>query len=364
MFLNVDYKKIQSPGDIFSPCKSLLEESFQTRVCSQDKADFLREMDYGAMDFHVHTWFSHDVLPIDAADPLVIYKRARQKGMRFITFTDHDTMDAYDRVGWTREGIVPGVEIKILDPKRVGHTVHINVYDLNRTQFNELEEIAGVDRNIERFVQYLREHDLCYVYNHPFWHEPGEIPSIQNIIDISELFPVVEYNMGRVKSLNTQAMNLAALNDTGLVAGTDTHIGLVGNVYSLARGNTFRQYFDNIKRGRSFIVPGDMTAQRLMHEVNERIKYLFERDTWQFNKSSYDLETGISLVDSLVEFMVRSDAGSFVTLKRIAKGVLEAVNRSGIPANLYIKSQCALAEKIEGMMRARSQTVSLSPAFN
>lgn len=363
MFLNFDHKRTRPEDGHFFLSGSLVDEAFQMRICAPDKAEFLQQIDYGMMDFHVHTWYSHDVLPIEATDPLVIYHAARKKGMRFITFTDHDTMDAYDRVGWTREGIVPGVEIKILDRQRVGHTVHVNVYQLNRKQFEELEEIAGGACNIELFVQYLRDNGLCYVYNHPFWHEPGETPSIRNIIDISELFPVVEYNMGRVKSLNMQAMNLAAANGSGLVAGTDTHIGSVGSVYSLARGDTFLEYFENIKSGRSFIVPNDMTAQRLVHEVNERIKYLFDRGAWKFNKPSYDLETGIKLVDSLVDFMVKTDSASFLTLKRLARGILGAVNKSGIPANLYIKSQRALANKIETIMRSRSEAALLAPAF-
>ena len=99
---------------------------------------------WAAADLHVHTLHSYDVIPTWQVDPLTLFRKAQRLGMTYIAFTDHDTMAAYDQIGWTREGLVPAVEVKILDPKKVGHTVHVNVFTLDCTQFREIQIIARI----------------------------------------------------------------------------------------------------------------------------------------------------------------------------------------------------------------------------
>ncbi len=120
----------------------------QAKLISLGKIPELLKEGWHQADLHVHTYYSHDVLPSKFLDPIVLYEKARKRGMKYITFTDHDNMDAYDRVGWTREGLVPGVEIKIKDVKNVGHSIHVNVYELNKLQFKELMEIAKIKQDI------------------------------------------------------------------------------------------------------------------------------------------------------------------------------------------------------------------------
>ncbi|MCU0289160.1 MAG: PHP domain-containing protein [Acidobacteria bacterium] len=320
---------------------------YEAQFCSHEEAEVLMAKGWGAVDLHVHTWCSYDVLPLPNMNPLVLYEKARKMGFRFVTFTDHDTMEAYDQVGWTREGVVPGVEIKILDPRRVGHTLHINVYELDKKQFLDLEEIAQKDRNLETFIEYLRDNNLLYVYNHPFWHEQYETPNLAAVFEIAELFPVIEYNMGRVNGLNLQAMKLAEYMDAGITAGTDTHIGAIGRTFTLANGDTFREFFNEIIAGRSFIMPEDMTVTRLTNEVNQRILNLFAKDNWLFDKPYYHLNTGISVLDDLIAKLAKSAPHHHRRLKKIVRTFLQTVNQSRIPASLHIKAQNALCERIK-----------------
>ena len=213
------------------------------KLISPEKTDEFLKQGWHQADLHVHTYYSGDVLPSKFLDPLVLYEKARKKGMRYITFTDHDTMDAYDRVGWTREGLVPGVEIKIKDMKNVGHSLHVNVYELNKMQFKELMKIAKVKQDIRTFVSYLKKNDLPFVYNHPFWYEHGEKPSLKAINTIIQLFPVTEYNMLRVWQKNALAVKLAQKHGKGIIASTDTHIGNIGRASTFAKGETFKEYF-------------------------------------------------------------------------------------------------------------------------
>lgn len=65
------------------------------------------------MDLHVHSSCSYDVPPVQTMHPAVLFEKAKSQGLDYVTFTDHDTIKAYDLLGWDREGLVPGVEISI-----------------------------------------------------------------------------------------------------------------------------------------------------------------------------------------------------------------------------------------------------------
>jgi predicted metal-dependent phosphoesterase TrpH len=316
------------------------------RILNVEAAHELMAEGWAAADIHVHTLHSYDVIPTRQVDPLTLYWKARRRGMTYVTFTDHDSMDAYDQVGRSREGLVPAVEAKILDPKKVGHTVHINVYSLDRRQFGEILKIAQTARDIERLAAYLKDQRLPFIFNHPFWHEPGETPNLGAIIEIADLFPVLEYNMGRIDLINGQALRLAQKKGKGVAAATDTHVGDVGRAFTLARGATFSEFFDQIRTGQSFIVATDLTLARLKEETAIRIRCLFDKTGWLFPKESLTIDTGNAILDGIVGRLAQAPAESSGLSGKILKAFLEALSRSGIPGSLYVRSQRNLAGRI------------------
>jgi predicted metal-dependent phosphoesterase TrpH len=301
---------------------------------------------WAAADLHVHTWCSYDVVPVPYNDPLFLYEKAVRAGMKFITFTDHDTMDAYDQIGWTRERIVSGVEIKILDRRHVGHTVHINVYQLGHKIFLELEEIAAKSGSIELLIACIQSHRLPYIYNHPFWHEPNEKLNVGAVFEVMPLFPVLEYNMGRVNPLNQIAVYLARSAGKGLVAATDTHSGRIAEAYTLARGDSFAGFMAEIRAGRSLLVSQDLTLARLTSEVLDRLNCMFNQEHWQFAKPGYSLETGIGILDDHIQRIILDTARENSTVKKMLKWLMTGVALSKIPHSLYIRSQNLLAESV------------------
>ena len=270
--------------------------------------------------------------------------------MTFIAFTDHDSMNAYDQIGWTREGLVPAVETKILDRKRVGHTLHINVYSLNRAQFCEILKITQFAKDLELLVSYLKDEHLPYTFNHPFWHEAGEKLNFQAILDIVDLFPILEYNMGRIARINRQALMLAQARGRGIVATTDTHVGEIGRAFTIGRGGTFMEFFDQIRLGQSFIVPADLNISSLKQETTIRIRQLFNKSGWLHPKDSLAIDTGSAILDGIVARLAQAHPEIPGLAKKILKIVLEGASRSGIPASLYLRSQRNLADQINGFM--------------
>jgi len=299
-----------------------------------------------AADLHVHTLHSYDVIPTRQVDPLTLYHEARRKGMTYISFTDHDTMAAYDQIGWTREGLVPAVEIKILDARNVGHTIHINVYTLDRRQFHEILEIAEKARDIFMLTGFLREEGLPFVFNHPFWHEPEEKPDFGAVIDIAPLFPVLEYNMGRVSRINKQAVRLADALSKGIVASTDSHIGEIGRAFTLARGNSFKEFFKGIAARESFLCPADLTLSCLKEEVAVRIHRLFDRASWLHAKESLAMDTGNAILDGIIRSAAQEGSKLSALSRWLLKKTVAVLSGSGLPGALYLRGQNGLADRI------------------
>lgn len=312
---------------------------------SQKEGQELIASGWAAADLHVHTWCSYDVPPVAQNDPQRLYEKAMSAGMSFVTFTDHDTMDAYDEIGWTRENIIPGVEIKVLDRQRVGHTVHLNVYGLDRKCFSELEALAEAG-NIERFITDLRERGLHFSYNHPFWHEPYEKLNVRQVFELMPLFPILEYNMGRILPLNLIAAASARRLGKGLISSTDTHSGCVAEAYTLARGDTFPEFMAEVAAGRSFLVPQDLTLDRLSAEVFDRLRWLLERDSWEFEKPGFILETGIALLDDRLQPLLLDPAKKNSLGHKILSWLMTALASSRVPHSLYLRSQNLLARSI------------------
>ena len=97
---NVDNKSIPS-----------LARGLEPSILNSGQAWTFLAQGWQAADLHVHTLHSYDVIPTRHVDPLNLYLKARRRGMTYVAFTDHDTMAAYDQIGWRREGLVPAVEV-------------------------------------------------------------------------------------------------------------------------------------------------------------------------------------------------------------------------------------------------------------
>ena len=316
------------------------------RILDPGQAGELMAEGWKAADLHVHTLHSYDVIPTRGVDPLFLYEKARRLGMAYVAFTDHDTMAAYDQIGWTREGLVPAVEVKILDPRNVGHTIHINVYMLDRRQFREIQEITGRARDIVKLTAYLKAEGLPFIFNHPFWHEPDEEPNLRAVIDVARLFPVLEYNMGRIGRINAQALRLAKSLSRGIVAATDTHVGEIGRAFTVARGDSFREFFDQITARRSHLCPADLTLPRLKAETSLRIRHLFDKQAWLQAKDSLTMDTGSAVLDGIIRRVARQGSGAPGLARWVLRKAIEALSGTGIPGAFYLRYQNGLADRV------------------
>ena len=263
--------------------------------------------------------------------------------MDFVTFTDHDTMRAYDLLSGELDGLVTGVEMRIKDLDLAGHTIHINVYDLSGEQFLELKEISERG-DLRSFINYLVKDNLPYIYNHPLWFEHKERPNLAAIPELVRLFPVLEYNMHRVHRKNEITMALARRYKKGLAASTDSHAGNLGQVYTLSHGDSFREFFENICNGSSCIVVKDLTKLDIIQEMNRWIELIFSPDIPGEIKE-YSL--GVGYLDKIINILSGETIRSFPWICKAAQRASHKISNSGLPASLYLRSEGALLPEIE-----------------
>ncbi len=323
------------------------------QIISKKRSLELVNQGWKKADLHVHTWYSDDVLPFKKLDPNYLYKKALRKNLDFITFTDHDTMAAYDSIGWKKNKLVTGVEIEITDKKRVGHTIHTNVYGLSKEQFRDLREISLDERNIFSLLKYLKKNKLHYVYNHPYWCYNHEELNVDSVLKLVEHFPVLEYNMGIIKPLNKFSLFLAQKYNKGVIASTDSHIGRIGRVYTLAEGDNFDEYFRNIAMGKSYIVARSLTKFSFVNEINARMNHIFSKLKINTKPEINRFTFGESdkKADWLVKTILNDSVRNNIFMKNVFKGLLKTFIKTGLPAKLHFNKRHLDAKNIFKKMK-------------
>jgi len=227
-------------------------------------------------DLHVHSNYSYDVPSLPEFSPRALYDRAVARGMGFFVLTDHDTLQGVEELERSLKAsfgnhppipVVPGVELKVLDPA-VGHTIHINVLGLNRTQLAKLERLRN---SVERFTRYCRDHHLFFVYNHPLWFERRERARLETVERLIEYFPVIELNAGRIPELNARTAALAWRHGRCLIATSDTHIGQVGKAYTDVEATDAASFLAGVLDGQAEPIPSHFGLREFSRELFEAV---------------------------------------------------------------------------------------------
>jgi hypothetical protein len=266
-------------------------------------------------------------------------------------------MTAHDYL--KRDDVIKGVEIKIT-PKKMRevnmagylpmHTLHINVYELNDYQFQDLENISFITADLDEFIDYIKSNNLNYQYNHPFWHERRETMNWKAIPAIAKnYFDVIELNAGRPKVLNDLALYLAQEYDKGITSSTDSHTGRPGRARVLAKGQDFNEMWDNIKQGDSYIVRNDITALGVMEEAAYMIENIFDEKLLHGvpKNKIYAPDTGISILDNIAKRVHKTGYDDMIG--KLAYKGLSSFNKSYgevLAGRLYVNRENKFGEKI------------------
>jgi glycosyltransferase involved in cell wall biosynthesis len=124
-------------------------------------------------DLHVHSkhsdrpseWFLRRIgAPECFTEPADLYRVCRQKGMDFVTITDHNCIRGALEIAHL-PGTFVSVELTTYFPED-GCKIHCLAYGITETQFAELQSLR---ENIYHLRDYLRDHDILHSVAHPLF---------------------------------------------------------------------------------------------------------------------------------------------------------------------------------------------------
>ncbi|HET9228411.1 MAG TPA: PHP domain-containing protein [Thermoanaerobaculia bacterium] len=130
-------------------------------------------------DLHVHSKFSNQPTewilrtfraPESFTEPLDIYRTCRERGMDFVTISDHDTIDGALEIAHL-PGAFVSCEVTATFPEDRCE-VHVLVFGISEGQHREIQELRG---NLYELRDYLRDHDVACSVAHPLFRVNGRL---------------------------------------------------------------------------------------------------------------------------------------------------------------------------------------------
>ena len=238
---------------------------------------------FARADLHVHTnasifkYFkaanSHD----SYNDPEEVYRLAKARGMDFVTFSDHDTVEGALRFQDRHPDLTDffvSVEVETWFPK-TGHRIHVNVFDLDRHQHAVIDKKR---KNIFDLVEYLRAEDLLFSANHLFQsYRMRQAPEVffETMLSLFDVFEVKNGSMAYQHNALVEDLLVVAKEKKGnlaLVGGSDAHTyPPIASVFTMAPGTTWKEFLASIRRGECLSWGTEMGFTKVLGDVYRSI---------------------------------------------------------------------------------------------
>ena len=292
-------------------------------------------------DLHVHSSHSNKPTywamrkfncPESYTSPLHIYKTARERGMDFVTITDHNAISGALEIAHL-PGAFISAEFTAYFPEN-GCKIHVVALNIDERQYREIMELR---KNVYEFVAYMHSQEIAHFLAHPLYAQNDKLTL--EIIEKSLLvFKTIEVKNGcRAMRFNsftkrlvsnlteasiTQLANKHDLQPYGvtpwvksMVGGSDDHGGLfIARAYTTACDTTTVEAFINaVKNGNSREEGQDGGPLTMAHSLYG-VGHSFYRERFAGNRRS-----GAPFVSALMGrfFDLGSDKGSFIDKIRL-----------------------------------------------
>ena len=208
-------------------------------------------------DLHVHTIHSgmctvpvlNRICRESYNDPLEVYHLLKQRGMNLVTVTDHDSIDAVERLRQYPDFFL-SEEVSCRTSR--GTDLHVGVYGI--TERNHVE-LARRRNDFSSFVAYCDEQRLLFSVYHVFSGLTGRRTE-EDFQEFALRFPAVEIRNGAMLAqANRNAADFAQATRKAVVAGSDAHtLAGLGHTYTEVPGaRTAREYLDGLRQGHASV---------------------------------------------------------------------------------------------------------------
>ncbi|MDZ7315168.1 MAG: hypothetical protein ONB24_03505 [candidate division KSB1 bacterium] len=151
------------------------------------------------IDLHLHSRYSRSAddwmlekfkIQECYSDPLTVYRIAKNRGMDFVTLTDHDTINGALEIAHLPDFFI-SEEITAFFPQDRAK-VHVLAYGINEKQHADIQKCR---RNLYELISYLRSEGIVHALAHPFFRM-GPPLTLDHFEQMLVLFNVFEVKNG------------------------------------------------------------------------------------------------------------------------------------------------------------------------
>ena len=178
-------------------------------------------------------------------DPERVYRVCKQRGMRFVTISDHNTVEGALRIAHLPDTFL-SVEVTTRLPED-DVPLHVLVWNLSEEDHRDLQPYRP---SVDELVALLRERGLAHALAHPLYRM-GATLTPAHVERLLALFTVWEGRNGaRPEDANVLASRLALQRGLGLSAGSDDHGALdIASTWTEAKGSNVDSFLADIMAG-------------------------------------------------------------------------------------------------------------------
>ena len=205
--------------------------------------------------------------------PEDVYRIAKERGMSFVTLTDHDSIDGALYLLNKHPDLTDffiGEEVETYFPE-TSQRIHIGVWGLNEEQHREIQRLRP---NIRELVPYMKSQKMLFGINHLFQNYRMKNVAAKYIAELLEMFDIFEVLNGAMASFHNRMVQQLVTTVKGhgrhisMVGGSDAHtLKHVAKVHTVSKGETPAEFLENVRRGECFAWGSEMRFRELVADI-------------------------------------------------------------------------------------------------
>jgi predicted metal-dependent phosphoesterase TrpH len=205
--------------------------------------------------------------------PEDVYRIAKERGMSYVTLTDHDSIDGalylLNKFPDLDDFFI-GEEVETYFPE-TAQRIHVGVWGLNEAQHREITRLR---RDIRELVPYLKQQKLICGVNHLFQNYRMKTVAARYVGELLEMFDIFEVLNGAMASFHNRMVHqlVTTVREHGrtmsMIGGSDAHtLKHVAKVHTVARGETPQEFLESVHRGDCFAWGSEMRFSELITDI-------------------------------------------------------------------------------------------------
>jgi len=206
--------------------------------------------------------------------PEDVYRIAKERGMAYVTLTDHDSIDGalylLNKYPDMTDFFI-GEEVESYFPE-TGQRIHIGVWGLNEAQHREIQRLRP---DIRELVPWMKQEKMLFGINHLFQNYRMKNVAARYIAELLDMFEIFEVMNGAMASFHNKMVqqlvkHVKSEHDRhiSMVGGSDAHtLKHVAKVHTVSKGETVQEFLDNVRAGNCFAWGSEMRFRELVADI-------------------------------------------------------------------------------------------------